>query len=683
MISQTETYEARYGKLTPQQTKLLMFPSSTFHGEQPRNEKQEMEWDIQIKYANIRTVNKAISVYNEKNNDETDLHGTKFSKNLVNIKSDESKRVNVLITLFGNNPEITNAINVHDHILRERPKTTNLLDWCARVKHAQTEVVQLIQSNGGGNGNMYVSFTTPLICYLEEIRTRNPQEYAGYMTLFAPYFYSILEDPNKSSYIMACHAHRLVNMPSGIFRALYNDGLLFSSLNSTVGATAKSLDTACRNNAIKHFSTLLSTGTGKGNILKCARCGEHLFNITKNKKKEDTIGTVIAQSARDHSMAVQSAFYLLEDTAFETNLLFLCRKCNGTSVKGDKETIEYLYGIFYDATPSGVQPQFKEQSKMIYKTIFTELARTGFRPLSELLNYLIVLKNSYDKAMLIRDTALEDEVKHIVGTINLMGVGTQTFLQAEADAHIAYLNMFTDIIQLLLSSADFMYPRHMRYQDKVEAVLKNLFCSITQATPEELRTSIIEDTTTDSTADLTASIIEDTTLEDLTTYSITITPDNLRIYLYDMGTQSAFYSKAPYLRIYRDSITRAVFYIADTDYNSNISITEFSIFFYDVANKIRTANAITRTSVEGISVRVEEPTGIGLLTAAADVLDYDALHDKSLKGGFNKGIRKKNKSKITKKLNHRKIKSQKSYRKHTNRLRKHKSFFTKTLKKKI
>jgi hypothetical protein len=164
------------------------------------------------------------------------------------------------------------------------------------------------------------------------------------------------------------------------------------------------------------------------------------------------------------------------------------------------------------------------------------------------------------------------------------------------------------------------------------------------------------------------------------------------------------------IRFNGDEIANVIMSAADADKNNILTVNEFRLFLYTEADKIIQRTYDQTAHLQGVRLISRDPTAIVPTPMVSAPMDLTAMVSAPMDptamvsapmvpggGSFNKGIirrknkskitkkvnHRKNKSKITKKLNHRKIKSQKSYRKHTNRLRKQKSFFTKTLKKKI
>ena len=628
-----QKYRSNYGASSDELDD-LEFPPSKLPEEVTREltQKEKDAWLIRRKYENIRSTNIAISLYKDKLAKESHTHVDKYNKTITYLKANQDKRLTVLTELFGTSPVISSAIALHHKILIESP-ILDIDDWCKRLNEAQQQVIRQINSSRQGNGNMYMTFTTPLICYLRYLQLSSSPDYQKYIDLFPEEIVNLLSNPANASCIMMSDSHRFIDMSISIFRQLFTDGLGLSKLYGKNG-TSGTLKTGCKQNTL-HFFSQESPQTQESINKKqktssheskqvpqeikinCLRCGETLFDMVGNTLVAGTHKT----HACDHTIPVASAYYYLRPQWFQMNLLYLCRTCN--LEKSDMEIIDFLYDMF--TNPSMVY------GKSVYKKVFKELAK-GFRPLEDIVNGLTELKSVYDSSVEIKTGTLDEHIKEIDVAIALVQSSQRDSAQAFKQDAPKLLKMFTDIIHRML----------------ISNVVSGEGFTLDQLA-RNLETQILS----------------------IGVGNKNITHIYIVSYLIKLSnkTQDYDWKGARELSMHSDGIATVLMEQADTDRDGVISSEEFKDFFIDVARQIQKTQQQYRPTIEG--------QGRG--------------------GSFNKGTirrkikskitkklnHRKIKSKITKKLNHRKIKSQKSYRKHTNRLRKHKSFFTKTLKKKI
>jgi len=638
MLSEAEL-NTKMAELETKINDILELPAYELEAQdiRPLTLQSTMEKEIRKYSLTVKQIEIALVIYEEEEKERTTDKIKKYAKIITELASNEAKRTDVLKHLFGpsdlklsdlKHHPVNMAIDKHHTVLSTAKyikKKDGIANWCRRVLDAQNEVIALLDDY---NHNMYRALTTPLYCYAKYIAPvhQRPQ----YESLFADVFEYQEDHLDSLAHVMMneCH-HAMKDISLLVFRALYNDGMSISTFyRDEEPATIK---TGCSRN----IGELVPDGQ-----IGCALCNTPLFVSAAVLTK---IGT--AKSACDHTIPMASAFYCLQRGRFTFNLVYLCSKCN--KEKTDKGIIELLHDIFFGKikVPDG-KKKASPTTKATYKTVFNKL-KPHFELLDNFIEPLMTLKSSYDHNKAHKLATIEQLITPVTGAVSLTQYQHQQ--RAQDASRKRMLGMFTNHFAELL-------------------------------TAEERRVRLLQDTDQDidltEFAALTANVIEELIENINRSKGDHIIKDDMIRYFYKIGG-IVFNKDSQLIRVNRDEIANAV--TAEADFNDDkiVKLDEFREFLNNEAIKIRESNYDQSAYLQGVRVRVVNPTAMVPTPMVSAPMVPGG-------GSFNKGIiRRKNKSKITKKVNHRKIKSKKSYRKHTNRLRKHKSFFTKTLKKKI
>jgi hypothetical protein len=625
------TYKINHSA-TDDEVENLEFPSSEIELEVTRTPKKIIERHIRRILELIRETNMIILIYEEdlkgKTSDPSSKYRETITTTLLSL-SNEDKRLVVLQKLFGKkNPEIIAAITQHDAALKQDINTSNISEWCENVSQFQRAVFNKLDTS---ERNMYITFTTPLYCYVNFYLTLGSDEQTRYKKLFAKLFDYLDSHPEYIPLIMMSDCHHFMDISISIFRQLFNDGMILSKFQGHSGT----IKTGCRNNTLGllQYLSSLDVSTSKS-IIKCLCCGDTLFDIeddgtgrpTLQKKNDHT------KHACDHTISVAPAFYYLDPKFFENNLLYLCRACN--LAKSDIGIIEFLFRIFSspekfkkDEQNPDVDAATQTHRINAYEAFMNDLAK-HFVNIHTIIDALTYLKMSYDSSTTITMSVLSKLTTTIESALNLARYELQSFEQAQKGSQDSILSLFINIIETRLDAAESREREQPLSATALALIDNKVFL--------------------DLIADIQSSVDRNNiTLEDI---------DNFLI----RQSRRRYTSNAGKLEFHRAEIARALMLKADTDKDGSISIVEFKNFFDSVADNFREKNYAIALPFQGYTVAIQPPTS----------------------GGFNKyTIKKKIKSKNTNKFNHRKFKSQKNYRKHTNKLRKHKSLFTKTFRK--
>ena len=174
----------------------------------------------------------------------------------------------------------SNFMDLHKEALKVEASKENIKEWCKDVKECQTKVIQLLRAQGKPHYiNMYKMFTTPFYCYV--MYDINIALRERYKTLFSMLFEIIEKTDNFGLVvrILMSDIHLFLDISTSIFRLLFNDGMLLSSMLRHQPTTIK---TGCRVNTLE----LIKEQILKEFIVVCLGCGEQIYQVEVDASKK-------------------------------------------------------------------------------------------------------------------------------------------------------------------------------------------------------------------------------------------------------------------------------------------------------------------------------------------------------------------------------------------------------------
>jgi hypothetical protein len=255
-----------------------MFPSSEIEEDVAITPKKIIERYIRRIHKLIRETNMIILIYEEDFNEKTSDPSSKYRETITTtLQSNADNRLVVLKKLFGKNQEIIAAITQHDAALKQHIDTSKISEWCEYVSQFQTAVLNKLHKL---EINMYITFTTPLYCYVYSYLGDDSDEKKRYIKLFAKLFAYLARNPEYIPLIMMSDCHHFMDISISIFRQLFNDGMILSKYEGHSGT----IKTGCRKNTLRLLQYL-----GSSNTIKCLGCGDTLFDIGYDSKGLQTL----------------------------------------------------------------------------------------------------------------------------------------------------------------------------------------------------------------------------------------------------------------------------------------------------------------------------------------------------------------------------------------------------------
>ena len=331
---------------------------------------------------------------------------TEYDSESKKLRESLDKRFKVLLEIL-DSIDATLKEQIKLHYLALKSRRIPLKDWYEEVRGRQVAIIDQLPP---GIKNMYKIFTTPLYCFVRyDIEDTAIKD--RYKTLFRTLFYHIEEQGNRDSAaydIMMSECELFLEMSTAIFRHLFNDGMIFSSLEGG----PRTLKTGCKENTDELIDKGILSST-----ITCLCCGRILYVRSANGRS----WVVISKSACDHTIPMAPSYYYLEPAYYKNNLLYLCKACN--LKKSNTGIIDFLYKMFFTTEkmrvpdagePSQMDDSTKEMRKTAYKRVFRERLAPHFQSIGSIITSLEDLQGTYNTAMKQKETTLESYIRHVL-----------------------------------------------------------------------------------------------------------------------------------------------------------------------------------------------------------------------------------------------------------------------------